>query len=175
MPPQILLQVMYGEAYGEARAYPNGPDEQAVGIAIRNRLGDPAFPGYTTYQGLIIPAQFNGINTSITTGTTPELANAAAVFAGTSTISVANAKCFFSPDPAGWTAIQTALASEIPVLPSVNADPRCYRTPTLGTGNEQFVVKQSMSETTIPENQRAPSFVFVQYRVPTSPAVIQIP
>ena len=145
-------------------------------LELRSATGwRPSVPWLYHLPGLDNTCAIQRDKYQITTGTTPELANAAAVFAGTSTISVANAKCFFSPDPAGWTAIQTALASEIPVLPSVNADPRCYRTPTLGTGNEQFVVKQSISETTIPENQRAPSFVFVQYRVPTSPAVIQIP
>jgi hypothetical protein len=95
---------MYGEAHGEVAVYPNGPDEQAVGVTIRNRFGDSAyFPGSTTYQNTITTGQFpNGaINTSITTGTTPqgtqspELVNAAAVFAGTTTVSVANAKCYF--------------------------------------------------------------------------------
>ena len=178
VPPQILLQVMYGEAYGEARAYPNGIDEQAVGVTIRNRLGDSTyFSGSTTYQNTITTQQFpNGaINTSITTGTTPqgtqspELINAAAVFAGTTSVSVASAKCYFSPTSSEWQSIQAALNSPTTDLPTVADDPGCY------THHEQFVYKMSISPSTIPINAGAPAFIFTQYRAQTAPAVIEIP
>jgi hypothetical protein len=169
VPPQILLQMMYGEAHGQAAMYGAAdPSEQAVGVAARNRFGDTQyFSGSTTYQNAITLSQFNGINTSITTGTVPELANAAAVFGGTSAVSVANAKCFFSPTAAGWALIQAALNSGTTVLPVAAKDPKCYR------ANRQFVYKQSISANV--NGSGAPAFIFEQWRSPTAPAAIQIP
>ena len=50
IPPQILLQMMYGEAHGQSAQFgDNDPTEQAVGVALRNRFGDQTyFSRYTT-------------------------------------------------------------------------------------------------------------------------------
>lgn len=104
---------MYGEAHGQAAKYgPSDPSEQALGVTIANRFNDTVyFRGVTNWQNAITPAQFNGIETSITTGVQPELTNAALVFGGMGNVSVGNSKCFFSPDASGWQQIQAALAS----------------------------------------------------------------
>ena len=172
----LLLQVMYGEAHSQAVMYGTGdPTQQAIGVSIRNRLGDSVyFKGSTNYNNAITPGQFMGIASSVTTGTTAqgvataELLNAAAVYDGSSTISVANARCFFSPSAAGWTQIQAALATATTLLPTVSFDPKCF-----GPAFRQFIYKSSVSLNT--NGSGAPSFIFVQMRKSTDPAVIQIP
>ena len=148
---------MYGEAHGQAAAYGAGdPTEQAVGVTIRNRFNDPAFGNVNTFQDAIVRTQFMGINTSIVTGTSPELANATAVFAGSSSVSVGNSKCFFSPDLTGWKQIQAAISSGTTAIPIVASDPVCF------SGNRQFVYKSSISNNT--NGNGAPAFIFEQWR-----------
>jgi hypothetical protein len=44
VPPQVILQMMYGEAHGIAAAYgPSDPTEEAVAITARNRLADSQY------------------------------------------------------------------------------------------------------------------------------------
>jgi len=167
VPPQILIQMLYGEAHGQASIGDN-TSQRAIGVATRNRFSQPTyFSGVTTYQAAITSSQFNGIS-NISNGPTPDVDNAAAVFAGTDGTPVANAACFFSPTASGWTAIQTALQSQTTTLPSVSFDPGCYST------NRQFVVKQSVG--TNANGSGAPAFIFEQLRNPSAnPAVVQIP
>jgi hypothetical protein len=180
VPPQALMQGMYGEAHGQVAQYGfNDPDEHALGIALRNRLGDQnGFPGFNaTYQAAIVSSQVNGFDPSRTAWTNPdgsptaELNNAAAVFDGASSVSVANAKCFFSPSGQDWVnLIRPALNSGSTVLPVVAYDPGCYGGPR---GHEQFVYKASISMNA--DGSGAPAFIFAQSRNLTDPAVIQIP
>jgi len=167
VPPQILIQMLYGEAHGQV-AIGDNISQLAVGVVARNRFSQPQwFSGVATYQAAITPDQFMGIS-PITNGPSPELDNAAAVFAGTTTVSVANAGCFFSPTAGGWATIQAALASGTKDNFSVERDPSCYST------QKQFVVKQSVGNNA--DGSGAPAFIFQQQRNPaTDPAVIQIP
>jgi hypothetical protein len=173
-------QVLYGEAHGQTARYGNDdPTELAIGAVIRNRLNDSHFANSSTYQGLITPGQFDGISTNITTGISPELQNAALLFGGGSAtptqlaaMNVGNAACFFSPDAAGWAAIQNALNDpRITVVPRVAKDPRCFTFKSYA--NEQIVYKRSISKNT--DGSGAPAFVFEQEKAVNEPAVIAIP
>jgi hypothetical protein len=174
VPPQILIQVLYGEAHGQAVSG-DSVSEPAIGATIRNRLGDTVYyPGVNTYQGAITANQFNGINTSITSGTSPELSNAALIYGGVTTaaMNVANAKCFFSPDAAGWSQIRAALSNpNMTVVPTVTSDPGCFSRPSVR--NEQFIYKTSIGNNA--NGNGAPAFIFVQRKKFSDPAVIQIP
>jgi hypothetical protein len=168
VPPQVLIQLLYGEAHAQGVAGDN-VSELSVGEAVANRFAQSSlFGGVTTWQGAITSAQFNGINKGIANGTTPELQNAAGVFAGTSGVSVAYCACFFTPDSAGWQAILTALNTNATVTPAVNFDPQCY------VPNKQFVVKTSIgNNVNLPG---VPAFIFEQSRSSaTQPAVVRIP
>ena len=168
VPPQILIQVLYGEANGQAQIGDN-VSEPAIGVTIQNRFGDSTyFPGSTNYQNTITPDQFNGIAGSVNNGPDPELSNAAAVYAGTANMYVANARCFFSPDASGWAQIQVALSSGTTTIPSVNNDPGCYP-----SSIRQFLYKSSIGYNA--NRNGAPAFIFVQPRSASAPAVVQIP
>jgi hypothetical protein len=177
IPPQILLQVMYSEAHGQSAQYGSADlSEQAIGVTIRNRFGDSQwFRGSTTYQNSITPAQFRNLNSTLTTGSdaqgmpTAELTNAAAVYGGSSTVSVGNAKCFFSPNAVDWLRLQTALAKGTLIRPTITKvnEPGCFAI------HRQYVYKASIS--TNINGSGAPAFIFEQWRNLTDPAVIQIP
>lgn len=143
------------------------------------------FPGVNTYQDAITASQFDSINrcqaagTCVQNGTTPELSNAALLFGGVTTaaMNVDNAKCFFSPDGNGWSAIQNALGnSKITIVPTVTGDPACfsyYVNGQLHKENEQFIYKASVGNNA--SGSGAPAFIFVQWKKSSDPAVIQIP
>lgn len=166
-----------GEAHGQAAAYGNSdPSEQAIGVALRNRLGDPTFVGNGNYLNMITaPGQVHGLNTALTTGSDSqgqpiaELLNAAAVFGGTSSVSVGNAKCWLSPTYTEWTQIQTLLQQNATTVPrsGIPNDPKCFGP------HRQLVIKTSISQNT--NGSGAPAFVFEQWKALTDRAVIQIP
>jgi hypothetical protein len=112
VPPQVLIQMMYGEADGTGT---NG--QLGVGLAARNRIGDTTyFSGDTNYQNTIVSSQFNGINTSITTGVEPELDNAVNVWLNITTNFISpsggkNSACFWTPTSAQWSQISAAVQS----------------------------------------------------------------
>ena len=174
IPPQSLIQVLYGEAHGQA-VTGDAVSELAIGATIRNRFGDSVyFPGINTYQNAITPSQFMGINTNITTGTTPELNNAALIYGGVTTdaMNVANSKCFFTPDADGWNKIRAALNQpSVTVGTTVTSNPGCFRIPS--SSNQQFVYKQSIGNNA--NGSGAPAFILVQWKRSSDPAVIQIP
>lgn len=177
VPPQILIQMLYGEAHGQTTAG-DTVSEQAIGAAVRNRFGDSTyFPSSTTYQNTITPGQFASIRkcqaagNCVQNGTSPELNNAVLIYGGvpTDAMNVANAKCFFSPDADEWGAIQPLIGnSSVTVVPMVADDPGCFP-----TYNRQFVQKTSVPGNT--NGTGAPAFIFVQYKKSTAPAVISIP
>ena len=112
IPPQVLIQMMYGEAKGA------GSNAQlAVGVAARNRFNDTTyFNGDTNYQNTIVSSQFNGIDITITTGVTPELGNAIGVFSRSTNDFItptgkSSSQCFFTPTATQWTQINAAVQS----------------------------------------------------------------
>jgi hypothetical protein len=171
IPPQVLIQVLYGEAHGQAVSG-DSVSEPAIGSSMKNRFGNSLFPGGSTatYQAVIISSQYAGINTSITTGVSPELGVAVNLFDGTQTDTVAGSPCFFSPDAAGWTAIQAALKSGTTTVPNVNFDPKCYAKFNPG---EQMVYKSSIGLNV--NGDGAPAFIFERQKSSNSdPAVVEI-
>jgi len=168
VPPQILVQMLYGEAHGQA-AIGDNTSQLAIGVATRNRFTQGGyFSNVSTYQAAITTGQFNGIS-NIANGPIPDINNAAAVFASTTSVSTANAACFFSPTATEWIAVQGAYNNQTTILPTVTHDPGCYYP---GNGTEQFVIKQSVGNNA--NGSGAPAFVFTQLRAASAPAVIQI-
>ncbi len=171
IPPQVLIQVLYGEAHGQAVSG-DSVSEPAIGSSMKNRFGNSLFPGGSTatYQAVIISSQYAGINTSITAGVSPELGVAVNLFDGTQTDTVAGSPCFFSPDAAGWTAIQAALKSGTTTVPNVNSDPKCYANSNPG---RQLVYKSSIgANINLPG---VPAFIFERQKSNNSnPAVVEI-
>ena len=167
VPPQILIQMLYGEAHGQA-VIGDTTSQLAIGVAAYNRFAQPAYFSATTWQVAINLQQFNGTNYSITNGPQPDLEDAGMVFADVSGVSVGSAGCFFSPTSSGWTAISAALASGTSTLPSVQYDPGCY------PSGRQFLVKTSVGKNA--NGSGAPAFIFEQLRTnPSAAAVISIP
>jgi len=169
VPPQKLIQVLYGESHGQTDIG-DYTSQVAIGTTIRNRFGDPDhFSGVTTYQAAITPDQFMGIATSITNGPSPDLEHAAGIYYESLGTDVAGATCFFSPTHPGWVAIQDALNSGTTTVPTVAFDPQCY------SSARQFVVKLSVGNNA--DGRGAPAFIFLRQRASpsTEPAVLQIP
>ncbi|HET7205958.1 MAG TPA: hypothetical protein VFI95_05185 [Terriglobales bacterium] len=172
IPPQVLIQVLYGEAHGQAAAG-DSISEPAIGSSIKDRFGRSEFPGgsTSTYQAVVIASQYAGINTSITTGVNPELSVAINLFNGTQSDTVAGSPCFFSPTAADWSALQAALKSGTATMPSLSSnDPRCY---AQSSPSRQIVYKSSIGKNV--NGNGAPAFVFERQKSSnTVPAVVQI-
>jgi hypothetical protein len=171
VPPQILIQVLNGEAHGQASSG-DTVSEPAIGSSIKNRFGRSEFPGgsQSTYQAVIVSSQYNGINTAVTTGVEPELDVGVTLFNGTQADTVASSPCFFSPTSADFNAIENAFLSGTTTVPPLSTDPQCYAGSTPG---RQIVVKNS-----IPNNVNGsgvPAFVFERQKSSDSnPAVVSI-
>jgi hypothetical protein len=178
VPPLILARELYGEAHGQI-AVGDNVSELAIGSAIRNRFGDNAyFNGFNYWQNMT-SQQFNGLqNCGIgclsSVSHSAEVTNAALLFAGinTSATDVADARCFFSPSSADWQEVSQALQSRTTVFPSpLSVNVKCWSAP-----NRQIVYKTSVpNNATCKSCAGAPAFLFLQYRVSSAPAVIQIP
>jgi len=172
VPPQVLIQDLYGEAHGQAAAG-DGISEPAIGSAIRNRFGKSEFPGGSdaTYQGVLVSSQFPGIDTSILNGPQPELNVAGTLFNGTQGDLVAGSPCFFSPKSSDWAAVQAALSSGTTDVPSLSSvDPKCYSQADPGT---QIVYYSAVGSNA--NGNGAPAFLFERQKSNDSdPAVVQI-
>ncbi len=168
VPPQVLVQMMYGEANGAGSTA-----QLAVGIVARNRIDDSTyFPTNTNYQNTIVSSQFNGINTSITTGVTPELDNAVNVWLRiTSDFTTPLGKnanlCFWTPSSTDSTAINNALQSGTTNEAGIPNATGCFPT---GNGQQIRVV------TSVGTNSSGvPWFVFQGARSSTSdPVVVRV-
>jgi hypothetical protein len=135
---------------------------------MKNRFSNPGFGSPLTWQAVITSAQYNGINTAITTGVSPELANAVALYTGAIGDIVGGSPCFFSPTSSGWSAILSAYNSQTSTVPSVTADPLCYGS------DRQLVWKASIGNNA--NGSGAPAFVFERQKAAgNNPAVVQIP
>jgi hypothetical protein len=123
-------------------------------------------------QDVIVASQYAGINTGITTGTTPESDLAFALFAGTQSDTVAGSTCFFSPTAADWAAVQQALNSGTTQVPNLGTDdPGCY---SGSTPSEQIIYRASIRNNA--SGSGAPAFLFERQKSQdTDPAVVEIP
>ena len=162
VPPQKLIQMMRGEAnaYDEAT-------QTSLGSVAANRFGDAAFGNPTSWQAAI-NGDFQGTNSSVTTGVQPELDRAVNLFDGTTGDIVGGAKCFWTPLTSQWNNINAALGSGTTTFPSDTGAPGCW-----GGQTRQIVVKSSVQQ----HFQRsAPAFVFLRLRPSGGdPAVVSIP
>ncbi len=170
VPPQVLIQMLYGEANGQPRGVGDLVSQRAIGVAARNRLTQPIWR-VASYQDVITKEQFDGIETTIVNGPDYELAAAAEVYSRTTDVSVLNAGCFFSPTASAWATIQSAFSSQTTVVPTVAGDPRCYNMTAFG---RQLIIKRSIGMNA--NGSGAPAFIFEQQRdSEADPAVIEIP
>jgi len=166
VPPQVLVQMLYGESHGQG-AIGDHVSQMAVGEVVKNRFAQPArFGSVSTYQAAITPSQFFGIATQITDGAKPDVINAGRVFSDNG-VSVANAGCFFSPTYNEWLQIYSALVTQTTVMPTLVNDTDCYQE------QKQLIFKLSVGYNA--DGRNAPAFIFEQERNLSEPAVIQIP
>jgi len=167
------------EPQGQARSG-DAVSEPAIGSAIKNRIGNAAFPGGSAgyWQPIIeAPNQFVGYtsgqvvtNSSYNFINEYELPVAVSLFNGTQGNSVGGSTCFFSPSLTDWTNIDAALQSETTTYPSIPSgnDPGCFSKSSPST---QIVYKSSIGANT----NKAPAFVFERQRSSSSdPAVVEI-
>lgn len=180
-PPDILVRELWGEANAQAAAGDH-VSELAVGNTIRQRFGDAQyFKGFNNYQDMANNNNrgFDGLNRcatgrlgSVAHGT--ETVNAAYIYGGVSSAAtdVADAKCFASPTPNDWNLhILPTLQSGSTIYPA----PLVQETGCFNQANRQIVYKSSVGNNIGYGGAQVPAFVFVQWRLPSSPAVIQIP
>lgn len=165
IPPQVLIQVLYGEAHGQAVSG-DSVSEPAIAGSIKDRLNNSGFGSPATWQAAITSSQFNGIATQITTGQQPELTVANAAYNLSAPDITGGSPCFFTPDAAGFAAIQNAYNTSTSTVPTVNFDPKCYGS------NRQFVWKTSIGNNVALPG--VPAFIFERQKV-GSAAVVQIP
>ncbi len=167
IPPQLLIQVLYGEGHGQAAAG-DSVTEPAIASSITQRLNNPSFGSPSTWQAAIVPGQFTGsINTSITNGSQPELGIAVQAYNGSLQDTTSASPCFFSPDAAGFAAIQSAYNANATTVPQVNHDPNCY-------GSYRQLVWKTSIGNNVSTGSGAPAFIFERQKIGNS-AVVQIP
>jgi hypothetical protein len=179
VPPQVLIQMLYAEAHGQSA--PGDASQPMLLATMKNRFGQTVWPGggTGTWQAVVIPGQVS-INTSITTGSQPELSNSASVFTGATPSSIVqDAQAFWSPTTTQWTSIQSYLSAGTPS----NAVSDTTWKSTLGAPQawagqyKQALVSRSVANNTQGGKYAgAPAFVFLQLAPSgTAPAVISIP
>lgn len=178
VPPQILVQMINGEAGGQEA--PGDTSQLAVGVAARNRFNDAGFfPGATNYQNTITPDQFLGLTIppgQITHGPEPELSHAVGVFTREvddfiSPAGGPKSQCFFSPTVTEWEQIQPALQSGTTDPTGIPNPTGCYSQTMNGA---QIRVISSVANNA--DGRAAPAFVFQGLRVSsTAPVVIGLP
>jgi hypothetical protein len=162
IPPQKLIQMLRGEANGYSETV-----HFALARVAKNREGDSGFGSPSSWQAAI-NNDFQGTNTSITTGVAPELGRAVTLFVGGVGDIVGGAKCFWTPSVSEWGNISAALSSGTTTFPSGAGAPGCW-----GGIPRQIVVKNSVEQH---HSWNAPVFVFLRPReVPSDPAVVSIP
>lgn len=177
IPPQNLVQMLYGEADGQQGT--GDTSQISVGSAARNRINNSDSPGNTNWQNTVASTGFSLWSTSPPNqaGHYNETANAAGLFSGTISDQVGGAGCFWSPTnyphnpPSQWDNIVTALNSKTTTFPAKTGNPACY-----GSVPRQIVIKTSVGTNNRGGNfAGAPAFVFLRKRNATDPAVVQIP
>jgi hypothetical protein len=170
VPPQILIQMLVGEAVGQTG--PGDTSQLAIASSAKNRFGDSNFPGGTTatYQAVIIPNQYFGASNTTPNGPEPELSNAVSIFNGTTGDIVGGSKCYWSPTAAQWAIVQQALNTNAAAFPDNTGAPGCWA----GQGR-QIVYKTSVGTNTRGGDfAGAPAFLFLRQSSAT-PVVVQIP
>lgn len=164
IPPQKLIQMMWGEAEGY-----NDTVQRALGSTAKNRFGHSGF-GNPSEWNSVLNSDFQGIqraiNNGITGGPQNYLDNSVAVYDGSHGDSVGSSTCFWTPTLAQWGNVQTALGSGTTSFPSSTGSPGCF-----SSSERQIVVKTSMQNN---HGYSAPVFLFIRQRSTTDPAVVEI-
>jgi hypothetical protein len=175
VPPQIMIQTASAEAGGQTA--PGDASMAALLLVAENRFGDGAFGGGNTWQAVL---STGFVQDGTANGVQPELGYAAAVYGGTSTVTLpSGAECYWSPTTTQWNTIQSAYSSGATTEPANDGAPDCWNGggKNLPAGDmRQIVVKASVGASTRGGSYAgAPAFVFYQLAGIGSPAVIQIP
>ena len=162
VPPQILLQMMYGEANGTG----NELAMQSLGETIQNRFASPYFSSqFSTWQNSLIAGQVD-LNPAITTGVQPELSAAYTVFSNLGA-GWCGALSWWSPTPSQWSAVQAAMSSGTTSFPSGTGAPTYLK---FSTSIEQIVYVPSVG--TAAGGQ--PNFLYLIPRPSSSPAAVSL-
>ena len=177
VPPQIMIQTAVGEA-----GLQTGLGDASISSLLlvgKNRFGDSNFPGGTasTWQAVLVPAQFYGASNTTPNGVSPELSDATYVYDGTSTVTIpSGCKGYWSPTNAQYTTLQ-GWASKTAGSITDASWPNSVGAPTLWPGQpKQAVVKTSIANNARSGYTSAPAFVLMQLAPSSSaPAVITVP
>jgi hypothetical protein len=177
VPPQIMIQTAVGEAGAQTAS--GDATIPALFLAARNRFGDSSFYGGAgaTWQSVLNSNQFYGANNTTSYGIEPELDYAAAVFAGTTSVTLpSGCKAFWSPTSIQFATLQTWTSSISNTISGSQWS--SLGAPDIWRGQ----AKQAVIKTSVANNQRggnyanAPAFVFFQLAPSaTAPAVVTVP
>ena len=183
VPPQIMIQTAVGEA--GAQTATGDASIPSLLLVAKNRFGDASFPGgaAATWQAVLTgPNQFAPSYTTMDGASVPtELNYAAAVFAGTTNVSIpAGCKGFWSPTNTQFSTLQQWASQQAGSIPDSNwSSPRIVGAPTLWVGQPKQAVIMSSIANNVGHGQNyssAPAFVLFQLAPSgTAPAVITIP
>jgi hypothetical protein len=174
VPPQAIIQMMYGEARGATSGGQTAADitMETLGNALGNRINDRDFGNPTTWLAAISGgSQGYQRSQNITNGVQPELTAAANVFSQASPIyNIPNATCFITPTSSDWSAIQQALSSNATAVPDLGQDdPKCYE-PNNQKSGVQFVIKDSITFF----SDGRPYFIFIRAKQSNDPAILEV-
>ena len=176
VPPQVMIQTEVGEA--GAQTQPGDETMVSLLLTAQNRFGDSLFPGGAagTWQAVLVPSQYYGASNTTSSGVQPELTNAAAVFAGTSGVSILNCEAYWSPTNTQFATLQTWANSQANTIAD-SSWPNLVGAPSLWLGTpKQAVIKGSILNNARAGYNLAPAIVlFRTAPSSTSPAVIAIP
>jgi hypothetical protein len=177
VPPQIMIQTLVGEAGAQTGA--GDASMPSLLLVAKNRFGDTAFPGGAagTWQAVLIPEQFYGASDQTPDGVTPELDDAASVFAGTTSVSIpSGCEGYWSPTNGQYSTLESWTSKQAGSITDANW-PALVGAPRLWNGQpKQAVIKRSIANNMLTGKSSAPAIVLFQLAPSsTSPAVITIP
>ena len=172
MPPQVMIQTEVGEA--GAQTAKGDAAMPSLLLVAGNRFGDSDFPplSHSWQTTLSDPKQFYGDKNETLNGVYPELDYAAAIFNGTTTITLpAACECYWSPTDAQFAGIMAAYKSGTTIEPANVGAPGCW-----AGKKHQIVIKTSVQNNrSVKASLNSPAFVFYQVAPAGSKAVIEIP
>lgn len=169
---------------GEAGAQTGAGDDTmpAILLVAKNRFGDPRFlAGATPYwQSVLNPTQFAGLKLdaakNATNGVTPELGYAAAVYDGTTSVSIpAGCNAYWSPTDSQYSAVSNWVSTNANAVS--DSAWGAVGAPDLWRGQaKQAVIKSSIANNVLFGRKSAPAIVLFRLAASgTDPAIVTIP
>ncbi len=179
VPPQVMIQTEVGEA-GAQRATGDAAMPSLLLVA-GYRFGDSNFPplSHSWQTTLSDPNQFYGDINTTSNGVQPELDYAAAIFNGTTTVTLpVGCECYWSPFDTQFAKILVAYKSGTTTEPTGTGAPICWNLslPEFKGKMHQIVIKASVQNNLSAAGKfNSPAFTFYQLAPTGSKAVIQVP